>query len=338
MKICFTETDASDEAFFRAGLGGHDLQFADALEEAAEDAEVLSIFINSRIDAAFLDKRPKTKLIVTRSTGCDHIDAEACAARGVIVCNVAGYGDHVVAEHTFALLLALTRRLGEASVRGRRSRFSYAKLRGVELKSKTLGIVGTGRTGAKVASIAKAFGMRLLAFDARPRPRLGLRYVSLRELLKRSHIISLHLPLTAETRHLLDARAFAACRPGVLIINTARGRLIDTQALVEAMDKGVVGGAGLDVLGDERLLRQSSSSIIGEQITKHLHGEHTEEDAERVRSIEKLMLIENLLARPNVVFTPHTAFNCIEAVERINRATVRDIEAFASGKPVNTVR
>jgi D-lactate dehydrogenase len=170
---------------------------------------------------------------------------------------------------------------------------------------------------------------------------VGSRYVSLDELLRASHVISLHAPLTPETYHLLDREAFAKCWPGVVIINTARGALIDTKALIEALDAGQVGGAGLDVLEDESVMQKEGARIITEQIVARLRATTSEEvrmqRPERVQELEELFENRRLLARAEVVFTPHVAFNSVEAVERINSMTVENIRAFLQGAPVNVV-
>ena len=188
--------------------------------------------------------------------------------------------------------------------------------------------------------------MNVIACDIRPRPELtgelGFRYVAFEELLAGSDIISLHANLNPSSYHILNREAFAKCRPGVVIINTARGKLIDTNALIEALDQGIVGGAGFDVLGEESVMRRRAERIISEQIVKRVR-EPIERprvaarDPIRAKEIEKLMRLGSLLLRPEVVCTPHTAFNCVEAIERINRVTVENIKAFVGGTPINTL-
>ena len=262
------------------------------------------------------------------------------------MCIVPSYGDHVVAEHTFALLLAVARRLRESMNLNDDSRFSYEALRGFELRSKTFGIIGAGRIGLHTVPIARSFGMDVIAYDIRPRPdmaaELGFKYVAFEQLLADSDIISLHANLNPSSYHVLDRNAFAKCRPGVVVINTARGKLIDTNALIEALDQGIVRGAGLDVLGEESVMRQRAERIIGDQIIQKLHKPverptATEMDPLRRKEIEKLMRFGELLLRSEVVCTPHTAFNCVEAIERINRVTVENIKAFVAGTPINTL-
>jgi D-lactate dehydrogenase len=346
MKIYFVEVESSERQFFESELAEHELHFVSTLEEVEADAEIVSPFIYSRIDEPFLRGHAAVRLIATRSTTHDHLELESCAKRNVTMCIVPSYGDNVVAEHTFALLLAVARRLRESMSLEDDSRFSYEALRGFELRSKTFGIIGTGRIGLHTVRIARSFGMNVIAYDIRPRPEqaqeLGFRCVSLDELLTASDIISLHANLNPSSYHILDREAFAKCRRGVVIINTARGKLIDTNALIEALEHGIVGGAGLDVLGEESVMRRRAERIISDQIIQKLHESverptATEMDPLRRKEIEKLMRLGDLLLRPEVVCTPHTAFNCVEAIERINRVTVENIKAFVAGTPINTL-
>jgi D-lactate dehydrogenase len=224
------------------------------------------------------------------------------------------------------------------------TRFSYESVRGFELKNKTLGVVGSGRIGLHAIRIAKAFGMEVVAYDLHPQPFmaeiLGFRYVTFEELLQASDIITLHIPLFPATYHLLNRDAFAQCKRGVLIINTARGALIDTEALLEALDNGTVRGAGLDVLEEERVLQKEMMNIISDQIVSRLQSgrpahELRASNPERIQELQGLMRNTELISRSNVVFTPHVAFNSVEAVARINETVVRNVRAFATGKPIN---
>jgi D-lactate dehydrogenase len=226
-------------------------------------------------------------------------------------------------------------------------RFSFEELRGFDLHGKTLGVVGTGRIGLHVIRLARSFGMDVVAFDSQPvdviASLLGYTYTSLDEVLRRSHVLSLHVPLTPATVHLLNRDAFAKCRDGVIVINTARGGVIDTAALLDALDSGRVGGAGLDVLEDERVFQKAASSLITDQIVEFLHAdpgspeERHQRDPERLEELRTLGRNEALLARPDVVFTPHIAFNSVEAVERIDQVTIENIRAFVAGTPINTI-
>jgi D-lactate dehydrogenase len=341
--IYFVETEPEEQEYFSERLSSHDVRFVSQLDEVGEDVEVLSLFINSRVTSEFLGAHSRLRFIATRSTAVDHLDLQTCRARKILVANVPDYGFTTVAEHTFALILALSRRLREVMLAAKKdSTFSYSGTRGFDLAGKSLGIIGMGRIGQRVAELAHAFHMSVLAYDIE-RPAdlertLDFKFVPLEELLREAHIISLHAPLSAETYHILNRETLAKCREGVLIVNTARGALIDTQALREALDSGQVGAAGLDVLQDERVMRQSVSHIIAADIIQHLRSDasaHDARDADRLRELHELMLGDAVLSRNNVVFTPHVAFNSAEAVECVMKVTVENIIAFAAGQAVN---
>ena len=321
-RIVFAETGAEEQAFLAAHVPPNwSVQWlAQALTraDAVPDCEVLSVFVHSPVTRALLARLPSLKLVATRSTGVDHIDVAACRERGVAVCNVPDYGSRTVAEHAFALLLAVARRLTLAAARVRRGEFGSDGLRGMELAGKTFGVVGTGRIGAHAAAIARGFGMRVLATDPYPDAalaRAGVEYVALSALLAQSDIVSLHCPATPQTRHLIDAAAFARMKPGVVLINTARGEVVDAAALADALDSGVVAGAGLDVLEQESCL----------------HYPPCPTDSNVVRANGRL------IGHDNVVVTPHIAFNTREAVERLRRTTLGNIERFLAGTPQNLV-
>jgi D-lactate dehydrogenase len=346
MKIYFVEPEFSEIPSFEEALPGHELYFAEYDSDVEADCEILSVYIHSKIDHAFLDQHLRLQFVTTRSAGYDHIDVAECGRRGIAVANASGADANTVAEHTFALILALARRLHEVSEANKKPVFHYEELRAVDLKDKTLGVIGTGRIGLHVVRIALAFGMKVIAYDPYNRSLMaeifGMRYVLLDELLRESHVITLHAPLTKETFHMLDRAAFAKCRDGVIIVNTARGALIDTDALVEALDSGRVGGAGLDVLEQESVMRKEADKIIADQIIDRLknHTSFTEaamKDPARLKQFEEVMRNQQLLNRPDVVFTPHVAFNSVEAVARINAVTIENIKAFLNGAPINLV-
>jgi len=340
MKICFSAAEPEEEAFFRTELDGLEPIFVESLDDVPGDTEILSIFIYDAIDEAALERLADLKLIATRSTGVDHMDLDACAARGVEVAHVTSYGENTVAEHTFALILSLTRRLNECAEASRKRHFRHSSLRGFDLRGRTLGVLGGGRIGLRVAQLGSAFGMRSLVYDARPQPLLSemldFRYEPMDRVFEEAHILTLHLPLNDETRHVINEESLDQCRHGVILINTARGGLVDTTALVKALDSGLVRGVGLDVLEEERVFRRDAASIIGEQIYErvHSHGREDDEsklspkDAARLEEFRKLVRHNALLSRPNVVFTPHVAFNSEEALESLNRSTLENIRAF----------
>jgi D-lactate dehydrogenase len=290
-------------------------------------AEVVTTFVNSRLGGEVLARLPALKLIATRSTGYDHIDLGHCAARGITVCNVPDYGDHTVAEHAFALLLAVSRHLVDAVERTRRGNFSTAGLRGFDLRGRTLGVIGTGRIGRRAIGIAKGFGMEILACDARPDEEaarsLGFQYVAFEEVLAEADVLTLHVPATPETRHLLTDQAFAVMKPGTVLINTARGNVVDVAALVRALADGRLAAAGLDVLPEEPLIREEAQIFRA--------------GGQQPQDLRALVANHVLLRFPNVLVTPHNAYNTEDAVRRIIETTLGNIEAFAHGRPVNVV-
>jgi D-lactate dehydrogenase len=294
--------------------------------ELAREAAIVSVFIHSRIDAALLDHLPALRLLTTRSTGFDHIDLAACRARGIVVCNVPTYGENTVAEHTFGLILALSRRIHQAYVRTARGDFSLEGLRGFDLKGRTLGVIGTGHIGLHVIRIGRGFGMRVLAHDVREQPLLaevlGFEYVSLDTLLGEADVVTLHVPYTPATHHLIDRERLARMKRGSLLINTARGGVVDTDALLWALDEGILAGAGLDVLEGEELLAEERQLLRAgaapEQLQAAIRG-------------------HLLLRRDNVVITPHIAFYSEEALQRILDTTVANIRAYLRGAPINVV-
>ena len=345
MNIAFVETGPAEESFFEKELQEHRIEFCDDAGDCAPDTEALSIFVHSKIDEPFIAGHPALALIATRSTTCDHIDLKACARHGVAVCTIGlSYGDNTVAEHIFALMLAICRKLRPAMDMGHS--FTYESLRGIELNGKTLGVVGTGRIGRKVLRLAKAFGMETLGCDCRRDARaaesMGFRYVGFSRMLRLADFISINVPLTPTTFHLFNRDTFAKCRRGLILINTARGPIIESEALSEALDSGIIAGAGLDVIEDERLMRKKAAHILTEQIVEHLHdsfgpAEPPGNDPERISEVRSIMHNSALLGHPNVIATPHIAFNSHEALARINRTTVDNINAFRSGTPRNLV-
>jgi len=291
------------------------------------DTEILSVFIYSRLTRAVLEQLPGLKLIATRSTGYDHIDMAYCAEKGIKVANVPTYGENTVAEHVFALLLAISHHLVEAVDRTRRGDFSQAGLQGFDLEGKTMGVIGTGGIGLNTCRIAKGFAMHVLAHDLAPNEaeakRLGFDYVSMDELLARSDIVSLHVPSSPETRHLMDRAAFQKMKTGSVLINTARGEVVDVRALLEALKDGKLRAAGLDVLPEEPTVREEAELLRVAFAKEH--------------DLETLLADHILLRLRNVIITPHSAFNTREAVERILMTTRDNIESFLAGRPVNLV-
>ncbi len=284
-----------DTVFADAGLTG------DALVGACEGAEIICTFITTSFRRDVIERLPSLKLICTRSVGYDHIDLAACAERGIVVCNVPDYGSHVIAEHAFALLLSRLRHVTEAAARVRSGSFDYHGLRGTALKDKTIGILGTGKIGRHAAQIAKGFGMKILANDMYPVPSLeetiGLKYVPLEHLLHDSDIISVHVPSTPETTHMLNDAAFAQMKKGVFLVNTARGAIVDQSALLRALNDGTVAGALLDVVEHEQQLGESAQ----------------------------------LIAHPNVTATPHIAFYADDSMQAMYADALASIDEWRAG-------
>ena len=287
---------------------------------------ILSTFVHSRVTLEQLHRLPELRLIATRSTGLDHIDLAPCTQRGILVANVPHYGENTVAEHTFALLLALTRKVHRCHERTVRGDFSIEGLRGTDLFGKTFGCLGVGNIGLRVLRIAGGFGMEMIAYDVAARPELaaeiGFAYVGFDELLARSDVLSIHVPYNEKTRHMVDAAALAALPKGAIVVNTARGGIIDPQALIDALKSGHLGGAALDVLEDETAIGEEAEIMSSNYDVETLKG-----------------IVRNhaLLAMPNVIITPHVAFNSDQAIKRIIDTTIANIHSFLSGAPQNVV-
>jgi D-lactate dehydrogenase len=294
----------------------------------AAKAEVISVHTSSPVTADIMKQLPGLKHVACRSTGFDHVDLAYAAAHGITVSTVPSYGDATVAEYAFLMLLAVSRRLMQSAHSVHVGLSAPEKLTGYDLNGKTIGVIGTGRIGRHAIQIAKGFGLHAVAYDVKPNEtaasELGFTYVSFEELLGRADIITLHAPATPETQHLLDAKAFAAAKDGVIIVNTARGSLIDTPALIQALDSGKVRGAGLDVLEGEEYLQL--------QPELHLLGTTTLDTAAK-----QVLAIDILHKMPNVLLTHHNAFNSHEALGRIRDTTITNLEAWKSGAPQNIV-
>ncbi len=332
--IAFIELEPWEKKYVQKLLTTHQLIFLDQpLSDKniakVKDADMLAIFIYSTITKDVLDKLPKVKLITTMSTGFDHIDLDACAARGVTVCTVPAYGDNTVAEHTFALILAVTRKIVESVERTRKGNFELNGLMGIDLKGKTLGVVGTGKIGKNVVRIGcEGFGMKVIAYDAFPNNKwakeCGITYVPFEQLLSESDIITFHVPLMKETTHMLNTKNLNRVKKGAILINTARGAIIETHAIVEGIKKGIFSGVGLDVLEEECAIKEEKEILT---------------DAFKGKCDLKTLLEEHvLLEQPTVYITPHSAFYSKEALQRIMDTTVNNINAFLAGLPVNIVK
>ena len=293
-----------------------------------DSVEILSVFVGSSAEAKVFDQFPNLKYVVTRSTGFDHLDIVEAKKRGIVVSNVPTYGTVTVAEFTFALLLAVSRKIFPAYDQIlEQNNFEKEGLRGFDLNGKVLGVIGTGNIGKHVIKIANGFGMQVVAFDHRRDDELArannFNYVELDELLQQADVITLHIPYNSGTHHLLKQESFEKMKKGVVLINTSRGGVIETGALVKALQTGKVSGAGLDVLEAE--------IYMGKELDLLRLENSSEEDVETV--LHNQYLIEH----SNVIITPHNAFNTQEALERIFDVTVENIESFAQGEVKNGV-
>lgn len=332
MKIaCFEVSDSEKEYFQNKFKEGFELSFFnEPIQEVdsakIKDAETLVIFIYSRITKDILDKLPRLKFISTMSTGFDHIDVEECKKRNILISTVPAYGEVTVAEHAFALIFAISRRLIESYERVKKGDFNPEGLTGFDLFGKTLGVIGVGTIGCHVIRIAKGIGMDVLGYKRTPDEKLakslGFKFVDIDELLNKSDIITIHLPYCKETHHFIDRESFTKMKDGVIIINTARGAIVDTGALISALNDGKVLGAGLDVLEEEPLLREEKE-LLSQKFNKN----------DLVGVLENHILLNN----PKVLITPHNAFNSSEALERILSTTRDNINGFMSGNHKNLV-
>ncbi len=330
MKYAFFELENWEKEYFEHEIHDSELVFfeqplSDQTPEIAT-FEVVITFIHTQMNKELLDKMPNLKFITTMSTGFDHIDIEECRRRGIVVSNVPSYGETVVAEHTFALLLAIARRLPESIDRVKSGNFMPSGLTGFELRGKTIGVVGVGSIGTNVIKIARGFGMNVIVYKITPdyalEKELGCKFVELPILYQQSDIVTLHIPYTKETHHYLSDDAFSQMKDGVVLLNTARGALINTTALLKALESGKVEAAGLDVLEEEPLLEEEKD-LLSQDFDK-----------------EKLLTVlqdHMLLNHPRVIITPHNAFNSQEALKKIVETTHENLSAFVSGVPLNVV-
>lgn len=334
MRIGFFELEGWEESAIRGAFPGEDIFMSHESITAERmpderDFDVISVFVNSVISPDVLAAFPNLKCVATRSTGYDHIDLTECARRGITVLYVPGYGDNTVAEFAFGLILNLTRKMYQCIDQIKETgSFSLTGLRGIDIKGKTLGVVGTGRIGKEAVKIAKGFGMNVVAYDMRPDEQfakdMGISYVTLDDLLAKSDVITIHCPYTKETHHLINAGNVGKIKRGAYLVNTARGAIVETAAVVPALEGGALAGYGADVLEEEGETKDEMHLLT--------HGHPKEEEL-------KTMLQNHMLMKmPNVLLTPHNAFNSTEALGRILRISIENVQAFRSGAPINVVK
>lgn len=332
MKIAIFEVQKWKQEYLAAELPGHEIEFFEETlsednVEKAKEAEIISVFIYSKVKKEIIERLPNLKFIATQSTGFDHIDIELCKKKGIEVANVPHYGENTVAEHTFALILALSRNVHKSHLRTTAGNFSIEGLKGFDLKDKTLGVIGTGKIGLHVIRMAKGFGMHVKAYDVQTDNFLSevlhFKYASLDDVLLSSDIVTLHLPYNKKTHHLINAENIQKMKKGALLINTARGGVVDTDALFRALDNEHIGGAALDVLEGEELLLDEKQML------------YYKEDNDKLR---ELVRNEQILKRDNVVFTPHIGFYSQEALERILNTTAENIRGYVQNDFKNIVK
>lgn len=328
MHVVTYSTKAYDRRFLDAANadGRHRFTYLEARLEtatvaAAEGAQAVCAFVNDCLDAQVLAALAQrgVRLVALRSAGFNHVDLEAAAAHGIAVGRVPEYSPYAVAEHTAALVLTLNRKIHRAHARVREGNFALEGLLGFDLHGRVAGVVGTGKIGLAFCRIMRGFGCEVLAFDPSPRPEEeapGVRYVALDELLARSDVVSLHCPLTPATHHLIDAPALASMKPGAMLVNTSRGAVIDTRAVIAALKSGHLGSLGLDVYEEEADLffRDLSGQVLHDDV------------------------FARLLTFPNVVITGHQAFFTEDALRAIAATTLANLDAFArEGRPLHAV-
>lgn len=332
VKIAFFNVEDWEREYLKDKLKDHELFFDSGKFDAekagkVKEFEVLCTYSYAPVNKDSIREMKNLKLYCSMSTGIDHISLEDLKSRNVVVCNVPAYGDSSIAEYTFALILALSRKLLNGVERSKKGSFSLQGLRGFDLKGKTLGVIGTGRIGRHVIRIAKGFEMKVIAYDMKPDLKLaeemGFEYAkSLEEVMKGADVLTLHIPLTPHTKHLINEGNISTMKKQSLLINTSRGAIVETSAILRGLKDGVLSGVGLDVLEEENFFK--------EEKTYHIKPTHA--------SGELKIALENhvLLMHENVLVTPHNAFNSVEARERILDTTIQNITSFLEGKPQNT--
>ena len=326
MHIIVFSAKPYDREYLSAAAGEHSLSFVEArldstTAQLGEGGDAVCAFVNDHLDKAVLHRLADAgvRLVLLRCAGFNNVDVAAAADAGIAVARVPAYSPHAVAEHTVGLILALNRKLHRAYNRVREGNFSLDGLLGFDLHGKTVGVIGTGAIGAVVCHILHGFGCRLFAVDPTPNTTLdalGVDYVSRDEVLSVADIVTLHCPLTPSTRHLIDEASLRLTRPGLMLINTSRGALVDTRAVIDALKDGRVGALGLDVYEEEADL-----------FFENLSGQVLQDD-----------VFARLLTFPNVIITGHQGFFTREALEAIARTTIENAEAFSHyGRPVHPV-
>ncbi len=333
MSILYIRPYSGELELVQAALPDLDCTAASSVEDVAAETlaevTVLSVFVDYVVDVNVLDKLPNLKMIATRSAGYDHIDMAATSSRNIIVSRVPHYGTRTVAEYAIALMFALSRNAfrAYADMQKNAGTHQFEAYEGFDLCGKTLGVLGTGAIGQNTCEIAKGIGMNVIAYDVSPKLAWSIEhkitYASLEEVLQQADIVTIHVPSIPQTHHLLNAEKIALMKPGSYLINTARGEIVDTKALVHALRSGHLAGAGLDVLEGEHALREEADLL-----TDGVHDSAL---------WETLVADHALIDMPNVIVTPHIAFNTVEAKREITDITIANIQKWIANEPQNTV-
>lgn len=322
MRVAVFSSHPHDETYLRRAnqAAGHELVFLESrlrvqTARLAEGFDAVCAFVNDELSGDVLEALSEfgIRFIALRSAGFNHVDLSAADRLGFTVARVPAYSPHAVAEHTAAIVLALNRQIHKAYTRVRDGNFSLNGLLGFDLNGRTIGVVGTGKIGERVAAIFRGFGCQILAYDPVPNTTLlerGVEYVELPELFARADVVTLHTPLTPDTHHLIDAEALALMRDGVMIVNTSRGALVDTVAVIEGLKSGKVGYLGLDVYEEE-----------GDLFFENLSDRIITDD-----------VFSRLLTFPNVIITGHQGFFTGEAMTAIAQTTIENLDAFEAGE------
>ncbi len=336
MKVHFFETEDWERLYLEKKIKdlnlGVEVEFTkepldDTNVHLYKDTDIAIVFIYSKMKKEVLQQMPNLKLIITRSTGYDHIDTEYTSKNGITVCNVPGYGNNTVAEYTFALILALARKFRPMIERTSKGIFSRDGLTGIDLMGKTIGVIGAGRIGKHVIRIAYGFGMKILVYDRTKDQDLiekyGVEYVGLEDLLRMSDIVTLHVPYSKSTHHLINRFNIKLMKLDAMLINTSRGPVVEMEAIVQSLKEGrLAGGVGLDTFEAEEVL---------------IEEEYLKRDDIPAIKLKKALESFYILHSENVIVSPHNAYNTKDALYRILDITIDNLKSFLEGNPKNTV-
>lgn len=333
MKIAYVRPYDGEIEIVQAALTDHEVLAIESIDELDEvtkaTVDCLCVFVDYAVTADVIAALPNLQFVVTRSAGFDHVDTAALAASKLPLQRVPHYGTRTVAEYALALMFALSRNVYRSytDMQQNAGVSQFEVYEGFDLCGKTLGVVGTGAIGRSVCEIARGIGMQVVAFDVSPdtelAERLGFSYASLEEVVQAADIVTIHVPSLPQTHHLINDTILRQMKPGAYLINTARGEIVDTKALVAALKDGHIAGAGLDVLEGEHELREEAQ-LLGKS-------------ADQGELFATLVADHALIDMPNVIVTPHIAFNTIEAKREITDITIQNIQSYVRGELENVV-